>query len=178
MKNHIIYKGNINNTSVIIFLMELLVLFWWLFFPSAKFTFLEGFHILKCPMSWRWLVSLIDVNRKEWFCSKDVCKILGHENSKDALQKQVKQAYKTNLKSLQLAENYLENSALYHARPSQFKWKETIGRGECQIILHLQRMKSRLYFKSWSFGISRNRKFTQQNSQRWYLLGRTSRKFL
>ena len=31
MKNHIIYKGNINNTSIIIFLMELLALFWWLF---------------------------------------------------------------------------------------------------------------------------------------------------
>ena len=37
---------------------------------------------------------------KEWFCSKDACKILGFKNINQTLLNRVRKAYKTDLKSL------------------------------------------------------------------------------
>ena len=48
--------------------------------------------------------------QKEWFCGRDVCEILGLENIKDVLLKQVKQLYRTGLKSLGLV-------CAFHANP-------------------------------------------------------------
>ena len=45
---------------------------------------------------------------------KDVCEILGFEDSKNALLKQVKQSYKTDLKSLRLAYTFHANPVSYH----------------------------------------------------------------
>ena len=44
----------------------------------------------------------LDADRKEWFCEKDVCEILDHENVKKALYVQVKQAYKSKLKDIKV----------------------------------------------------------------------------
>ena len=43
---------------------------------------------------------IADTNKKEWFCGKDACEILGFKNANDALLKQVKRTYKTDLKSI------------------------------------------------------------------------------
>ena len=49
-------------------------------------------------------MEMVDVpnrcNRKEWFCGKDVCEILGFEDSKKTLQRQVRQSCKFNFKNL------------------------------------------------------------------------------
>ena len=53
--------------------------------------------------------------QKEWFCGRDVCEILGLENIKDVLLKQVKQLYRTGLKSLGLACAFHANPVSHHA---------------------------------------------------------------
>ena len=55
----------------------------------------------------------VDSNGKEWFCGKDVCEILGLQNPNIALLKQVKKAYKTNLK-------FLEETCTGHATPNTY----------------------------------------------------------
>ena len=44
----------------------------------------------------------VDLNQKEWFCGKDVCEILGYENTKRALYEPVKQAHETPLEGVVL----------------------------------------------------------------------------
>ena len=44
----------------------------------------------------------LDADRKEWFCDRDVCEILGHENVKKALYEQVKQSRKSKLKDIKV----------------------------------------------------------------------------
>ena len=57
----------------------------------------------------------LDPNRKEWFCGKDVCEVLGFRDSKDALLTKVRHAYKTALKSLDMAGKTPANPVPYHA---------------------------------------------------------------
>ena len=57
----------------------------------------------------------LDPNRKEWFCGKDVCEILGFRDSKDALLTKVRHAYKTGLKSLDMAHKTPANPVPHHA---------------------------------------------------------------
>ena len=45
----------------------------------------------------------LDTDRKEWFCDRDVCEILSHENLKKALYEQVKQSCKSKLKDIKVA---------------------------------------------------------------------------
>ena len=44
----------------------------------------------------------LDADRKEWFCGRVVCEILGHENVKKALYEQVKQLCKSKLKDIKV----------------------------------------------------------------------------
>ena len=57
----------------------------------------------------------MDADRKEWFCGKDLCEILGFRDTKDALLTKVKKAYKKGLKSLGLAGTTPVNPVPYHA---------------------------------------------------------------
>ena len=104
-----------------------------------------------------WRVGIkLDANRKEWFCGKDVCVNLGYENIRRALYEQVKSDHKSQLNNRLCGTNLLYQPCVI-----------SCGCGE-----------GRIHFRIRSFGVSHNRKLTQQNSQRWYLLGRTSRRFL
>ena len=62
----------------------------------------------------------LDADRKEWFCGKDVCKILGFKNVSQTLLDRVKQAYKTGLKSLNIPQTFCANSVSYHAEKAVY----------------------------------------------------------
>ena len=62
----------------------------------------------------------LDAGGKEWFCGKDVCEVLGFKNANDVLLKQVKQAYKTDLKSMHVTCGSHVNPAPYHAGKSVY----------------------------------------------------------
>ena len=68
---------------------------------------------------WKLDVKQVDIklgaNKREWFCSKDVCEILRLKDPKDALLTKVKQAYKADLNSMVVAEKVPANLVSYHA---------------------------------------------------------------
>ena len=60
------------------------------------------------------------LKNKVWFCGKDVCEILVFKDSKDALLTKGKQAYKADLKSLELAGAAPANPVSYHVEKSVY----------------------------------------------------------
>ena len=56
----------------------------------------------------------IDVDGKEWFCGRDVCKILGYENPKQALKERVKKDYKISLANIMVGRGKLPTSMSYN----------------------------------------------------------------
>ena len=73
----------------------------------------------KCANVWKFdrkeVDIKIDLNQKEWFCGKDLCEVLGFEDQKTTLARQVKQVFKTHLKSLQMDEDLSSNPLSYHS---------------------------------------------------------------
>ena len=57
---------------------------------------------------------IVDSHGKEWFRGRDVCKILGFRDIKDALLTKVKKVYKTDLKSIMLAGSLPATSTSYN----------------------------------------------------------------
>ena len=82
MKNHTRYKGNISNTSVIIFLMDRLVIFCLPFYVPRRLNKTPSDSTLLGRTSrrflWCWLLLLL-------FCSLEVCTFLGYFSLPPAL---------------------------------------------------------------------------------------------
>ena len=85
----------------------------------------------------------VDGNGKEWFCGRDVCKILGFKDIKVTLLRQVKQAYKCSLKSLkldgELPPAYHEGKAVYISEPGLYQ------------LIFSSRLETADAFRTWVF---------------------------
>ena len=89
-----------------------------------------------------------DKSDKEWFCGKDVCRILGFQDIKTTLIRRVKQAYKTNLKSLipwdntsPIHDTHKEGKAVYISEPGLYK------------LVFASRLEKAELFRSWVFEV-------------------------
>ena len=91
---------------------------------------------------------IVDKNRKEWFRSKDVCRILEFKNINDTILKGVKQSHKTDLKSL------VELTCVDHANSTSNHEGKTVAcrvdmRGSCLLNLLSWRQNS-LHLLCWA----------------------------
>ena len=80
------------------------------------------------------------------FCGKDICEILGFKNFNDTLLKQVKQTYKSGLKSIGVTCGYHVNPVSYHAGKAVY----IFGPGLCQLIFS-SCLEVAEKFKCWVF---------------------------
>ena len=80
------------------------------------------------------------------FCGKDICEILGFKNFNDALLKQVKQTYKSGLKSIGVTCGYHVNPVSYHAGKAVY----ISGPGLCRLIFS-SCLEAAEKFRCWVF---------------------------
>ena len=64
--------------------------------------------------TWEFQGRGVDQHRKAWFCGRDVCKILGYQDNVRTLQRGVKNAYKSDLESIQFQHTGARIPVPYH----------------------------------------------------------------